>query len=70
MEIGEELEKLKDKREEHKDGIQGVKGELKAHRDKIRAATQVNEMLLQFGVVSWDEQAPAWHATLKTFCME
>jgi hypothetical protein len=33
------VEKLKDKREEHKCGIQGVKGELRAHRDKIRAAS-------------------------------
>ncbi len=33
------MEKLKDKREEHKCGIQGVKGELRAHRDKIRAAS-------------------------------
>ena len=37
-EINEEVEKLKGKREEHKGGIQGLRGELRAHRDKIRAA--------------------------------
>ena len=70
VEIGEELENLKGKREEHKDGIQGVRGELKAHRDKIRAATQVYEIMLQIGVASWDELAPVWRATLRAFCME